>query len=405
MTATYRLYRDTPYRTEFDAIVVEETTWEAWPAVVLDVTCFYPTSGGQPNDLGTLEGIPVIDVIEQDERILHVLEAPLTKKSVHGSIAWPRRFDHMQQHTGQHILSGAFENLMRAATVSFHLGSASSTIDIATATLEAQDAFAVEDLANRVVFENRTVLAREYDENEIDALPLRKAPTVHGQIRVVTVQDFDASACGGTHVAMAGQVGNIHLSRWERHRGQTRVEFLCGWRALHAYRNVNVICQKVAARIGVRIDELPESVSRQMEMGELARQEVADLQEKLLEYDVSRLASEAITIRGVRILHRVLRDYDGNHMRYLAQRMVQQEPKMIVLLAIADPSPQICFARSADVEQDMSALFREVMAPLGGRGGGRPNMAQGGGVTAEQLNQLLQAAIESLERALGGSSQ
>jgi len=309
----------------------------------------------------------------------------------------------MQQHTGQHILSGAFENSMGVATVSFHLGSSASTIDIETSALEPKQAFAVEDLANRIVFENRTVLSREYDETEIGALALRKAPVVHGTIRVITVQSFDASACGGTHVAMAGEVGMIHIRRWERHRNQTRVEFLCGWRALHAHRAVNGICQSVATRLGVSVDELPESIARQAEAEERARREAGALQDKLIAYEAARLANEAVLANGVRIVQQVLEGYDANRMRYLAQRIVQQEPNIIVLLGIIQPAPQICFARSADVEQDMAALFREVVAPLGGRGGGRPNMAQGGGVAVDKLGQALQAAFERLRSSLGGS--
>ena len=351
------------------------------------------------------KGFLVLDVVEEDERIVHILEADLAPNRVHGRIDWPRRFDHMQQHTGQHILSGAFESLMGASTVSFHMGSTSSTIDITVSTLEQNDAAAVEDLANSVIFENRPVVSREYDESEINALALRKAPTVHGKIRIVTVRDFDASACGGTHVATAGEVGTIHIRRWERRRAQTRVEFLCGWRALHDYRVVNSISQAVATQLGARVDELPETISRQLESEETTRRELGDLRDKVIEYDVARLAREAVTVNGVHILQRVLQDYDANRMRYLAQRIVQQESRTIVLLGVAQPSTQVCFARSADVEQDMTALFREVTASLGGRGGGRPNMAQGGGIAADKLDQVLQTAFEKLSSVLGNSPQ
>jgi len=396
VTKTLRLYRDTPYRTEFDAVVIEALAWESKPAVVLDATCFYPSSGGQPNDLGTLEGIGVLDVVEEQDRIIHVLEAPLTSSRVHGVIDWPRRFDHMQQHTGQHVLSGAFDTLLQAATVSFHLGADSSTIDISAAALEREDVARVEDLANRIVFENRPIVVQEYDESEIASLPLRKAPAVHDKIRVVSVQGFDASACGGTHVAMTGEVGGIHIRRWERRRAQTRVEFLCGWRALRAQRASNAICQALAAQLSVGIGELPERISRQIEAEQGARREIARLREKLVAYDASRLIGEAVVVNGMRILQRVLEDYDANHMRYLAQGITQQEPGMVVLFAVAEPAPQVCLACSADVDQDMAALFKEVMTPRGGRGGGQPHMAQGGGVAQDQLREVLQAAFVRL---------
>ena len=395
MANTKHLYYDDPYCTEFDATILHMTAYEGRPAAELDATCFYPTSGGQPHDLGTLNGVPVLDVIEVDERILHLLAAPLTPGPVHGVIAWERRFDHMQQHTGQHILSQAFERALQADTLSFHLGSTSSTIDIALSSLDWDLATQVEELANQIVFENRPVTAREYSETEIGALNLRKAPPTKGLIRVVNIADFDLCACGGTHVRATGEVGPIHLCGWERRRGQTRVEFLCGWRALRDHRAKDMICQELAGKFSVGVAELPQAFSRLAEAEHVARQQVEALRRRLLDCELPRLASEAKQVGDVRVLCRLLEGYDAGHMRYIAQSLLH-EPKRAVLLAVTDPSPQFCFARSEDVPLNMAQLLREAVAPYGGRGGGQPHMAQGGGVPTEQVGSVLDRAMELL---------
>ena len=205
MANTQRLYHDDPYCTQFDATVVEQLELEGKPAVVLDATCFYPTSGGQPHDVGTLDGVPVVEVVEANGQIVHVLTRELGPGVVHGVIDWERRFDHMQQHTGQHILSRAFEELFSADTVSFHLGAESSTIDVELASLDWDAAAQIEELSNSVVLQDRPVVTREYDQNEVGRLALRRTPPSRGRIRVVSIEGFDDCACGGTHVRATGE--------------------------------------------------------------------------------------------------------------------------------------------------------------------------------------------------------
>jgi alanyl-tRNA synthetase len=401
VAATRRLCYDASYCTEFDATICDVLDWEGKPAVVLDETYFYPTSGGQPNDRGTLNGVNVLDVVEDDERIVHVLEKALAPGAVHGVIDWTRRFDHMQQHTGQHILSQAFERALGAATVSFHLGEQSSTIDIALATLERDTAARVEELANAIVLANAPVTVREYSASEISAVPLRKVPVVHDHIRVVSIADFDVCACGGTHVRNAGEVGSILIRRWERRREQTRVEFLCGWRALRDHRVRNAICQALAGQFSVGVEDLPQAVGRQGEAEQAARRQVEALRKRLLDLELPQLAGEAELIDGVRILCRLLDGYDAGNMRYVAQHLTE-EPGMVTLLAVTEPTVQICFARSRDVDLDMARLLHEAVAPHGGRGGGKPHMAQGGGVTPEALTAVLEYARGRLRSARTG---
>ena len=241
---TERLYYSDSYLTEFDAIVTRVATHDGRPAVVLDRTAFYPTSVGQPFDTGRLGTARVVDVVDtEDGEILHVLEGELELSSVvvggreisivHGTIDWARRFEHMQQHTGQHVLSAAFERVASARTESFHLGSSSSTIDL-NRMLSAADIERAEDEANRVIWEDLAVGVRFATAEEAAALPLRKESMRTGTLRLIEVPTFDLSSCGGTHVARTGAIGSVVVASSERFRGGTRVEFLCGVRATRA---------------------------------------------------------------------------------------------------------------------------------------------------------------------------
>lgn len=393
--STRRLYREDPYCAHFAAHVLQTCEHESRPAVILDATCFYPTSGGQPHDTGALEGVPVVDVLEQGEAIVHVLAAPLAADLVHGEIDWPRRFDHMQQHTGQHLLSQAFVRELGGATVSFHLGEEACTIDVALATLDWAQVERVEQAANAAVFANQPVSTREYRPDEQVEEALRKLPTTEGALRVVRIGDYDASACCGTHVRATGEVGPIHIRRWERRKGDVRVEFLCGWRALRSQRQQNRICQDLAVGHSVAVADLPELLQRLEREAEAAGKQAQALRKRLLEAGLPHLAAQAEVCGSLHLLCRLLEGYDAANMRTLAQAFTR-EPARVALLAVTEPAPQVCYARSADVALDMAALLRATTAACGGKGGGSPQLAQGGGMAATDLEQVLQAAREQV---------
>ena len=399
MTHTERLFWADPTLTRFHATLVASLEHQGRPAAVLSATCYYPTSGGQPHDTGTLGGLRVVEVIEEDERILHITERPLRAavgEAVDGEIDWERRFDHMQQHSGQHILSAAFLEVLGAGTVSFHLGAESSTIDLDRPEVSEAEAARAEETANAVVFADRPMLAREYDEAEVAALPLRKAPAVHGRIRVVSVEGFDASACGGTHVTSTGQVGLIHIRRVERRRGQVRVEFLTGVRALRDYRSRDALVQGLAGGLSVGMSDLPEAVARIEEAERAARQTLEAALKELLTYRVAEMAASAERLaNGWRVVCRVLEGMDAAAMRLAANTLIA-EPGLVAILAVTEPAPQVVLARSADVELGMGALLREVLAADGGRGGGAAHLAQGGAVRAEDLPAILAEARRRL---------
>lgn len=400
LMATRRLYWENPYLRTFESRVVRSFEYDGRPAVVLDATAFYPTSGGQPHDTGTLNDVPVVEVLEDDGQgagpeVVHVLAAPLADEGVRGVVHWERRLDHMQQHTGQHILSQAFERVLGGATVGFHLGAESGTIDVSLSSLDADSVARVEDLANEIVTANRAIEVQIYDSARAAGTALRRDAEIHGPVRIVTIEDFDVCACGGTHLRATGEVGIIHIRRWERSRGRTRVEFLCGRRALVDYRARDTLCQMLAGRMSVGVNDLPDAVGRLAEAEGAARRHVDELRTRLLDLELPRLAANAEEWNGLRLVCRLLEGYDAGNMRYLAQGLTRQVGT-VALLAVTEPAPQVCFARADDVPVDMGALLKESMTPYGGRGGGRPHMAQGGGVDAADLTKVLDTARRRL---------
>jgi alanyl-tRNA synthetase len=408
---TQKLYHDDAYQQEFQAQVLERVTVGNRLGLILDKTCFYPTSGGQPHDQGTLNGVPIGDVFEREDdgAVVHVVsgkvegpvlstvEGPVLNKgeTVHGQIDWERRFDHMQQHTGQHILSQAFLRLLDAETVGFHLSAEASTIDVDKAPLEATQLDEVEELANTIVFADRPVRTYFVDQDRMEDLALRKQPIVTGPIHIVEVGGFDLSPCGGTHVRAAGEVGPIVITKSERRGSETRVEFLCGGRALADYRRQRRIVSELANQFSVGDWELVEAVNRLAEEAKRHRKELNAAKSQLLDYEAARLWAEAEEHGGLRIVRAVLSEGDGGTLKGLAQRLAQKEA-CVALLGLKGDRAQLAFARSADLPYDMSALLKGACQIIGGGGGGRPEMAQGGGPAGDRLGEALKFALEAL---------
>jgi len=393
---TDRLYYHDAYVREFDADIVEQTTHDGRAAVVLDRTAFYPTSGGQPFDVGTLSGAKVLDVVDGDDgRILHLVDRAPEAARVTGAIDWARRFDHMQQHTGQHVLSAAFDRLLHARTESFHLGAEYSTIDLARELSPAEIAQG-EDEANRIVWEDRPVSIRFAGPDEIAALPLRKEPKREGTLRLIDVRDFDLSACGGTHVARSGEIGIIAVAAAERFRGGSRVTFLCGGRALAGYRALRDAVAGSVRALSVLPADLPAAIERvQADARELRRQ-IKDFQAKLAVQEADALADAAAAVGEVRLVTASLPGWDAAGLKAVAARIVERPGHVAVL--VGEPAPSaIVVARSAGLPHDAGALLRQLIERHGGKGGGRPELAQGGGITAA-APAVLQSARELMAK-------
>ncbi len=410
---TDRLYYADSYLTHFTARVLEQLTWNGHPAVILDRTAFYPTSGGQPSDRGRLGGIPVIgaEIRESDGAIVHILEAPLPDDEVTGEVDWPRRFDHMQQHTGQHLLSAACEQLLDADTVSFHLGAEVSTIDLNVPRLAREALEEVEERVNWVIWENRPVQAYFVRPEEVVALPLRRPPQVEGPIRLVEVagdggsRPFDLSPCGGTHVARTGEIGLLKVLRLDYRGQETRVEFVCGGRALRDYRLKNGVLLNLAAMLTVGYWELPEAVGRLQDEVKEVRREARSLRERLVEVEAARLAETAVVVGPLRVARAVEENWDPADLRALAQKVAAHPGVVVLVASVGGERVHLCVACAEGVPADAVAILRAVAEPLGGKGGGQARFAQGSAPAAprQQVEDVLEAVRVIHERCEGRS--
>jgi alanyl-tRNA synthetase len=397
---TERLYYTDPTCVEFDATVVSSLIAEGRPLVVLDRTAFYPTSGGQPNDTGSLGGSDVVDVVDlEDGTIGHVVGAPLAEGArVRGRVDWARRFDHMQQHTGQHILSASFDRLHRARTVGFHLGAVLSTLDL-DKVLGPEALAAAEAEANRIVWENRPVSIRFATPEEAAAMTLRKEPTRSGPLRVIEVEDFDMSACGGTHVARAGQVGVITLRSWEKFRGGMRLEFVCGGRALREFRVLRDAVAGSLRFLSVAPQDLPSAIEGAQAENKGLRRSIRDLGERLAVHEAAALVQRARQAGPARVVVDALDGWDQAGLKALAAAAAAQPGIVAALLSAGDPV-LVVVARASDVNLDAAAVLKALLQRFGGKGGGKADLAQGGGLSGDRaemaaaLNQLIESSIQ-----------
>ncbi|MGD2270615.1 MAG: DHHA1 domain-containing protein [Desulfobacterales bacterium] len=395
---TKKLYLDDPYLQNCSAEIIEHTEIQGKPGVILNQTVFYPTSGGQPHDTGTINDVAVIDVLEDENRqIAHVLEKPLKTSQVECEINWQRRFDHMQQHTGQHILSQAFLKTHDADTISFHLGERSSTIDIDQAGLTPETLIRVEQLANGVIFENRLISAHTISRSEIHRFPIRKPPTVEDRIRILEIKDFDYSACGGTHCSKTGEIGMLKISRHENYKGGTRIHFLCGFRALIDYRDKTKILKQLSKAMSTAEADLPQSITRLRDDLKALTAARDHLNKKLLDYEASWLFSEGTKQADIRLIKKIFTGRHQKEINLLAKKIAEKSPDTVILLGIkSEGKAHLLFQCSKELPFDMGKLMQTACAIINGRGGGRPQQAQGGGPAVEKLEGALKGAEDML---------
>jgi alanyl-tRNA synthetase len=409
---TERLYYDDPYEREFDASITRMELRDGRPHVWLDKSAFYPTSGGQPFDTGTLGSNLVEEVIEDEHGdVVHVLageqeasgstsvasglaqphaEALRVGAAVHGAIDWRRRFDHMQQHTGQHVLSAAIDKLFGVRTVSFHLGAATSTIDVAR-ELTTREIGAAEDEANRVVWEDRPVAIRFATADEAARMPLRKESLREGTLRLIDVHDFDLSACGGTHVRRTGAIGVIGVASWERFKGGQRLEFVCGGRALDRFRLLRDATAGSLRLLSVLPAELPAAIERLQAEARDQKKGISALQAELAGYRAEALADEAESHARGRVLLKAI-DADAASLKTIASAVAARPAFAAVLVSTASPAVLVV-ARGTDVPLSAHEIVSALTKRFGGRGGGKADLAQGGGLGSGP-DEILRAARE-----------
>lgn len=391
MPVTERLYYSDSHLIEFEARVVDVSERvSGWTAIVLDRTAFYPTGGGQPSDTGTLDGLRVVECIDDGDRgVLHVLQgaAPARDAIVRGRVDWPRRLDHMQQHTGQHILSQAFVSLFDAPTRGFRVLETVCEIDVDLKEPSTEKIERAVELANNVIWEDRVIAIRNVTSQEAAELSLRKEPSREGELRLIEIEGFDLTLCGGTHAFRTGEVGMIAVRSWERAKGMTRIEFVAGTRALADYRKANRSAREVAALFSAGRDDIPALASQVLNEVKDLQRRIRILEELAAEVEASRLlASKAVG--GV--VTQVFEDRDAESLKKLAQALIANAGTTALLGSRDKDTARLVFARSADAAGDMNALMREACGLLDGRGGGKPELAQGGGKRVDLVADVIE---------------
>ena len=403
---TQRLYYHDSFLYNFEA-EVREIADGPRPALILDRTAFYPTSGGQVFDTGTIslhanEDLIVTEVVEaEDGRIVHYLETPpkgiKPGTKVHGQVDATRRRDHMQQHTGQHVLSAAFVRLYGMPTVSFHMGNDYCSIDLDTPTLTKDQVEQAESLANEIILENRAVQIRFVTREEAGKLGLRKIPPAErDELRLIDIHEFDLNACGGTHVNQTGQIGCILLRKTEKVRQGWRVEFVAGQRAVATARRDFSTLTEAGATFSAHIYDVPQQIRKSLEEIRALRKQREQSLEELAELQAVTLLAEVSAGDGRKVVIRTFPECEINFLKLLAQRLTRLDTNVVVLLGSTSPQPSLVFAQSPGLPSDLGKLMKETVSAFGGRGGGSRDMAQGGLPGADGIEAALKHARGTL---------
>ena len=382
---TKKLYYEDAYIQNFSSAIVKmEVNY-----VVLSETAFYPTGGGQPNDTGTLNGIEVVDVEIVEGEIRHFLASPLPSDTtyVEGQVDWTRRFDHMQQHTGQHIISAAFDNLFGMKTVSFHLGKESSTIDLGVTAISEQQLQEVEALANEIILQNLPIETKWVTEDELTQYKLRKATKVKEDIRLVIIPDYDYNACGGTHPKGTGEVSSIKILQTEKQKSNIRVEFICGQRVIQHLHRKHAIITNLISSLSSPEEKLEEAVHALLGNNKALEKQIINLKNSILEYE----ASDLIQRTDGPLITSIFQNRSIQELQKLAKIISATAlDKTCLFVAENTNQIQIVAAKGSGVEQSMKALMGHILPLINGKGGGNEAAAQGGGERLLSGNQLLE---------------
>ncbi|MER2039244.1 MAG: DHHA1 domain-containing protein [Solibacillus sp.] len=388
------LYYVDAMQKEFTANVVKTGKEADRSYIVLDNTAFYPTGGGQPHDTGWINTIEIIDVEKVEDEIRHYSHEDVENISgeITGKLNWTRRFDHMQQHAGQHILTAAFVELFNIPTVSFHLGTDLVTIDLDVADVTEEQLQAVENRANDIILENRTIETKWVTKDELAQYNLRKDVKVEEDIRLVIIPDFDYNGCGGTHPTSTGQVGLLKILATEKIKQQIRIHFICGNRVRKQLAMRKQVLTDVARQLSVPEENAAEALRKFAQTAKATEKSLAELQDELLIFEAKELAKQSIPIA-------YFTNRSIQQLQKLARFITQENPAAIALL-VADNGEKLQFvaARGSEQTQSMKAISTAVLPLINGKGGGNDALVQGGGekvVSAEQLLRSMEKVISS----------
>jgi alanyl-tRNA synthetase len=404
---TRRLYYDDAFEKEFTARVLHcelvppdvnsGITAQVF-GLVLDRTAFYPSSGGQPNDLGKLGDVNVLDVRDEGDEIIHVVERRPESPDVLGSINWPRRFDHMQQHTGQHLLSAMFQERFGRPTVSFHLGAEFSTIDLRGPEPSDEILEGAERAANTVIFEDRSVTVRYGTAEDLAKLGVRKKVERAGILRAIEIEGADLQPCGGTHVRSTGQIGTLLVRRCTKMRQDWRVEFVCGARAERAARQDFLRLRAAAEKLSCALEEVVAFAERALAERDANFKRIRILLQRLAELEAVRAVREtAADPDGLCVVHRVFENSDPEFLGYFAAEVAKTGSSIALLAGLS--SGHLLFAQHPSAGKDMNALLKQVLAKAAGRGGGTRDFARGRLDDPTQAEKAVALARELLSNA------
>jgi len=378
---TRKLYHENSYQRKFRAMVLDKKVEKETSALILDQTYFYPNAGGQLCDKGEIEGLPVIDVQEIDGNIIHYIKGDIPIKQgdmITAEIDWKRRFDHMQQHSGQHVLSGILISIWQKETLSYHMGEEVCTLDISYTSLNEKKAEHLEEMANQVIYDNKTI--RQYylggNSNDISE-KLRKKQQLHEKLRIVEIDKFDLTACGGTHCKSTGEIAIVKIIGWENRKDKSRISFLCGHRALDDYRKKHQIIKHLSAFFTVGVNQLEEKIAQlSKEKNELTKG-FNRIEKELIRYEAEELKIKYSKNEKDYFLVSKLFSEKPVHLLRQISLMLINEQKCLVIIGAEKPEPVICLACSQDFTIHMGELIRQIMIEYNGKGGGSNYMAVG----------------------------
>lgn len=397
-----KLYYTDAYKQDFTTKVIKQDyCTEGNLYVVLNETAFYPTGGGQPNDTGTLNGIPVSNVEEIDGEIRHFIVEQLHTEEVEGKIDWDRRFDHMQQHTAQHILSAAFWDHFNIPTIGFHLGKETITIDLETENLPTETVEKAVQIANNIVFENHPIRIEWMNLEEAKTLPLRKEPTMTENIRVVIIENFDYNGCGGTHPKRTGEVGPIQVLNWERNKGGIRLTFIAGWRTLKLMGQQQQIMKDVSQQLNSSDTDIPAKVTQLLTSQKENEKAIQTMNEKLLFAEANELLQQSAEIHGGILISKVFTNRSMQEIAKLSAIITEQQEHAITYFVIENEDKLQCIlACGKAATLDMNALLKDALPTIEGKGGGNKKSARGGGKAIMSGDEFLNQLVSSLQSAV-----
>ncbi|MCA0150230.1 DHHA1 domain-containing protein [Rossellomorea vietnamensis] len=394
---TVKQYYQDAYMREFNTSIQEQKQDESGWYVVLEETAFYPTGGGQPYDTGTLKDKRIINVEEVNGEIRHYIEEPFEDISevIEGQIDWERRFDHMQQHAGQHILSAAFAEALQYETISFHLGKEFLTIDLNVSDISNSDASKAEELANRIIREARPIETKWVTEAELSDYPLRKQPSVTDEIRLVIIPDFDYNGCGGTHPRSTSEVGAIKILDWEKHKGHIRLQFICGDRVLHQLHRKNGLLKELTSVLQAPEENMVSTAEQLISKQKEQEKALEGLKEVLLTYEAEGLPG--VQKDDYTLIQKAYNDRPIQELQKIAQHIVSKREDAIVMLVVQnDQKLQLVAAKGSLPTINLREVAQKVFPLINGKGGGKESFVQGGGEAVVSKEELLEFLVNQL---------